>query len=315
MAAVGRSIKARLPGVLTRVQRLGQRFGVNVTPNHFYSELADLRELERTGYWRRPLSMFGIQGSDLDEQLAFARGCINPCLGQLLINDIYARASAMNGEPSFGLIEAEFLYFYLRSQRPSRIVQVGCGLSTAVALTAIEDDASYGPELVCVEPYPTRFLRERAAAGQITLVEERAQCIPLERFTDLGPGDLLFVDSTHSLRVGGDVVRLICEVMPRLAAGVRLHFHDIPFPYDYSPRVLETLFIFREPVLLYAMLVDNPRYSVDVSLSMLHYGRTDELQQVLPNYRPCGTDRGVLTEAGHFPSSIYLRVLGEGGCA
>ena len=105
--------------------------------------------------------------------------------------------------------------------------------------------------------------------------------------TGLKPGDLLFVDSTHAVKPGGDVNYLILEVLPRLQAGVWVHFHDISFPYDYEPSLFKTLFFWAESTLLQAFLACNPRYAIVLSLSMLHHARQTELKEILPSYQPC----------------------------
>ena len=47
-------------------------------------------------------------------------------------------------------------------------------------------------------------------------------------------------------------------MLPRLAAGVRVHFHDIWFPYDYSGGILDSeLFFWHETALLHAYLAGN----------------------------------------------------------
>ncbi len=44
---------------------------------------------------------------------------------------------------------------------------------------------------------------------------------------------MLFIDSSHTVKTGGDVVFLFQEVLPRLAPGVVVHVHDIFLPADY----------------------------------------------------------------------------------
>ncbi len=51
------------------------------------------------------------------------------------------------------------------------------------------------------------------------------------------PGDILFVDTTHTVKLGSDVNFIILDVLPRLAPGVIVHFHDIFLPFEY-PRHL-----------------------------------------------------------------------------
>jgi hypothetical protein len=50
---------------------------------------------------------------------------------------------------------------------------------------------------------------------------------------DLKPGDILFIDSSHQVKPGSDLEFLLNRVLPDLASGVRLHFHDIFLPDPY----------------------------------------------------------------------------------
>lgn len=302
--------------LLRRVLETGQRLGVNITANHYYSDIPDFRALRRETWWRKPWSMEGVAGADVERQLEFAHGCAAGLAGALTApgESVFEEAVRRNGEPGYGPTEAEFLYCFVRSKTPRRIVQVGCGVSTAVILRAARDhgaenNGGYSPRITCVEPYPTALLNEEAAAGRIDLREEPAQRTPLETFTSLEPGDLLFVDSTHTLRPGSEVTRLVFEALPRLAPGVFVHFHDIYFPYDYPPQLLtDGLFFWHETALLYGFLLMNPSYCVRVSLAMLHNTRADALRRIMPNYRPAPTRDGLADGPldGHFPSSIYL---------
>jgi predicted O-methyltransferase YrrM len=283
---------------------------VNITPNHFYSEIPNFRHLRRTDYWRRPMTMFGILGSDATAQIESARAYTAPYIDVLRSRNIHQESSQMNGESGFGPNECDLLYAFVRSRKPKKIIQIGCGVSTATALLAVADEPDYKPEIVCVEPYPTNFLTKLNSEGKITLLAEMAQTVPLETFTNLEPGDLLFVDSTHTLKPGSEVPILICEVLPRLTPGVFAHFHDIAFPYNYNPWILEKrLFFHRETTLLYGYLVNNLTISIDMSMSMMQFADVEVMKQILPNFKPGEHDRGILTKEGDFPESIYLQVL------
>ena len=53
-----------------------------------------------------------------------------------------------------------------------------------------------------------------------------------------------------------------------------MHFHDIYFPYDYARDTLDGDMLFpQESGLLYAFLAGNPRFHIEVGLSLLHYAR------------------------------------------
>jgi hypothetical protein len=256
--------------------------------------------------------MAGVAGADIESQMSFLRGCCPPPLPERLRQGgIYRHACQENGEPGYGPVEADFLFCFVTTKRPNRIVQVGCGVSTAVILLAAKE-ANYTPRVICVDPFPTRYLTRTAENKLIELIPKPAQEVDLKVLTALDAGDLLFVDSTHAVRPGSEVNRIILEVLPRLPAGCFVHFHDIYFPYDYQSTLLTGLFFAGESTLLHAFLIDNRRYSIAISLSMLHHACPQQMQSLLPNYRPAvmhyglhTTDRG----SGHFPSATYLSVL------
>jgi predicted O-methyltransferase YrrM len=285
----------------------GQRLGFDVLPRHFYSEVPDIARLRAERGWRRPYSMAGVAGADPVSQFAFVDECCPPALrGELAARDLHAEACAANGAPGYGRVEADFLWCFMRSKRPRRVVQVGCGVSTAVLLAAASAD--YVPEILCIDPYPTRFLEEAAAEGRIRLVRERAEDAPVSTFASLGAGDFLFVDSTHTLVPGGEVPRIVLEALPVLAAGVWAHFHDVYFPYDYARGLLDDdLFFPHESVLLHAFLAMNASFAVRASLSMLHYADPSGLKARLGRYRPCPNDDGLRAGVGDFPSSLYIQ--------
>jgi hypothetical protein len=256
--------------------------------------------------------MTGVAGADIESQLSFLRGCCStPLVERLRQGGIYEFACQENGEPGYGPVEAEFLFCFITTKRPKKIVQIGCGVSTAVILLAAKE-AGYTPQITCIDPFPTGYLKHAAEHELIELIPKPAQEVDLEILTGLNAGDLLFVDSTHTMRPGSEVNRIILEVLPRLPSGSFVHFHDIYFPYDYQSTVLTTLFFYGESTLLHAFLIDNQRYSIAVSLSMLHHARPQQMQSLLPNYRPAVMHHGLHTtpeSSGHFPSSTYLSIL------
>ena len=304
-----RSIKNVVKTGLRRVFEGGQRLGLDVLPRHFYSEVPDIRQLRRSDHWKRPFSMIGVENTETKEQLAFAREVCTPDLVEALwTGNLHARASAENGETGYGPIEADFLYAFVRSKRPRQIFQIGCGVTTALCLMAAED-AGYTPDVICVDPYPTDYLKRLAREGKVTLVEQKVELVELGRISALGNDLLFFVDSTHTLGPAGEVSRIILEMLPRLKEGAWVHFHDITFPYDYDRNTLDSALVFpHESVLLHAFLAHNGRFALRASLAMLHYAAPGELATLLPNYRPAGNDEGLETMPGHFPSAAYLQV-------
>ena len=255
--------------------------------------------------------MMGVDGADAEGQVEFVRDCCpSSMVEEIKAKSIHMDASKMNGEVGFGPIEADFLYAFVAAKKPDQIVQIGCGVSTAVCLLAAEY-AGYTPEVICIEPYPTDYLLQEERQGRITLIRKQAQLLDIAVIDALSDKVLFFVDSTHALGPPGEVSRVVLEMLPRLKSGAWVHFHDIRFPYDYNRTILDKdLFFQHESVLLHAFLSFNSRFRILVSLSMLHYSNPVDLAECLPNYQPDENDQGLGKGDGHFPSSTYLEVMG-----
>jgi Methyltransferase domain len=131
----------------------------------------------------------------------------------------------------FPTLDAAAAYAVVRRARPARIVEVGSGHSTRFLARAIADEG-LATELLCIDPAPRAPLRNLP----VRWIEAVVQQAPETWFTDLQAGDVLFVDSSHILMPGTDVDWLLNRILPSLAAGVLVHFHDIflPDPYPES---------------------------------------------------------------------------------
>jgi hypothetical protein len=275
-------------------------------PRHFYSSIPDIGKLRSDQRWRGPRTFVGVQGIAIADQLEFLRSLVSPDVtNQLRSSDVYGDACAENGAAGYGPVEADCLYAFVHSLRPRKVMQVGAGVSTSVILAAARD-AAYSPDIVTIDPYPTAFLRR----APVTLIEREAQDVAVDQLAALAEGDLLFIDSSHTVRVDGEVNLLMLEVLPRLPPGVWIHFHDIYFPYDYQRDILNPpLFFWTETTLVHAFLIGNPAIRIAASLSMLHYAVPEELQNLIPRYRPEPNVEGLGAPrpTGHFPSSLYLQ--------
>jgi len=306
MEAVKRLVNRMLPSVNT----FTERFGFQIVPAHYYSEVPSPRFLRTQTFWRTPWSMESVRGTATEPQLRFVRDLCAPYADHLTDLRDYDAACASNGEIGYGPIEAQLLYAFIRAKKPRRIIQVGCGVSTALILRAATDEGGgYKPDLVCVEPYPTTMLRDLAAKGAIRLIPEMAQVVDLKTLTTLDDGDLFFVDSTHTIKPGSEVLRVIYEVLPRLPVGAWVHFHDICFPCDFNPAILQgDIWYWRETALLLSFLTMNPAYEIAASMAMLQLREQPGLRAIFPCYQPSRMDGVLYAEPKrHFPSSIFLR--------
>jgi hypothetical protein len=283
-----------------------ERLGVHMTPVHFYSGVPNVSRLAASRDTWSPRSDLPGLNVDVDAQVANLRLICLPFQKEYQRLGIYQEAVRCNGGEGFGPIESEALHGFMRSFQPRRVIQIGCGLATYCVLRAAEQN-DRSCDLVCVEPFPNDFVRTNR---QIQLIAQPVQQVPLTVFDQLGPGDILFIDSTHVVQVGSDVNFLVLEVLPRLRPGVLVHFHDIYLPYDYPRDFLQTIVFPLETSLVRAFLIQNRSIEIVACLSQLHYDRPTELQEIFPDYVAEPNDAGLRSGPhthGHFPSSLWLR--------
>jgi predicted O-methyltransferase YrrM len=186
----------------------------------------------------------------------------------------------------------------IRRNRPRTVLELGAGFSTLVAAAAVRANraAEVQTRLISCDPYASR----QAAATVDGLAELRpiaAERLDESEFGALGAGDILFIDSSHTVRVGGDVVHLLCEVVPRLAPGVLVHVHDVYLPYQYPREWFEQLhWYWAEQYLLQALLINNPRLNVLIAAHALWRDRREALAKLIPTL-----------DARHSPLSFWMR--------
>jgi hypothetical protein len=177
--------------------------------------------------------------------------------------------------------DALALYGMVRHFRPNRILEVGSGFSSRVSAQAALRNAH--TELICIEPYPSDILKE-GFPGLTSLIPKKVQEVELSYFEELDTGDILFIDSSHVVKIGGDVNYLFLEVIPRLKPGVLVHVHDIFLPMEYRRDwVIDQLRFWSEQYLLQAFLTFNSAYEVLLCNSYLGYRYRDEMQATFPN--------------------------------
>jgi len=298
-----------------QLHKLALRAGLVVVPKHFYVSISSVVELERTKHrWAKKSELPGIN-APLDAQAGNLRRICLPYLAEYAGNETYLEGVSRHFGPGYGYIEAQALHGVLRHYRPARVIEVGSGVSTYCMVKALQcNEAAGSPKarMTSVEPYPSEALRN---LGGVELIQAEVQTVPVATFEELGAGDMLFIDSSHTVRPGSDVNYLILEILPRLRSGVVVHFHDIYFPYDYQRDVLRTYFQWMETSLLRAYLTFNSRARVIFCLSQLHYDRPQVLREVFPKYVPApdmdglevAPDRKELR--GHFPASLFFEML------
>lgn len=243
----------------------------------FYGPVPDVGSL-REEVWDRRSEMPGVS-FDSRDQIEWAE------------RELAATIAAFDAPPGFRLdngyyesVDAEVCDAILRHLRPTRVVELGSGWSTLVLRGAagIENVTTF-------DPYPADFLDG--------IQRVSAQEVPAEVFARLGDGDVLFVDTSHAVKLGGDVNRIVLEILPRVTPGVVVHFHDIWLPYEYHRHLVEAMGMYwTEQYLLQAFLIGNRDWEVLFAAQAIAREHPGRLKALVPSYT-----------GATFPSAFWLR--------
>jgi predicted O-methyltransferase YrrM len=303
-----RQVRRRM-ALFTRVQSVAARRGVHVarrrdwrlSPNNYYSALPDVDRLD-DAVWERESAMVGV-AFDPEAQIEFAERELAAFAAELGAPHVAEDPLELHLDNAhFECVDAEIAYAMIRHLRPRRVVELGSGFSTQVLARAARRNGEEGApcELYAYNPYPSERMQavlERGIAGLTEHVEIEAQALPMETFTQLKAGDVLFIDTSHTVKLGGEVVHLFLEVLPRLAPGVVVHVHDIALPYEYDRRyVIDLQMPWAEQYLLHALLCGNADWEVLFGAQAVARKHPERLRAIVPSLRD-----------HHYPSSFWMR--------
>jgi Methyltransferase domain len=264
--------------------KLWQETGIHVTPVHFYQPVPDTRNLPDK-LWQVPSQLPGIDING-PAQLEFLRHRF-PQFREECNQFSSDNADAFNlTNGHFDGLDALVAYCMVRYFKPRTIIEVGSGYSSLILARAAVRNGN--APLICIEPFPLEFL-EKDFPGLQILIRRRVEEIDYDFFSQLEAGDILFLDSSHTVKMGGDVTYLFLEILPRLKPGVVVHVHDIFFPFDY-PRdwVMNECRFWSEQYLLQSFLAFNNAFEILLCNNYLSTYYMAELQAAFPQLPSCG---------------------------
>jgi hypothetical protein len=269
-------------------------------PGHFYSPATSRQEIARDrGRIFAPRELLAIDLRDREQLVLLQR------LSRFFDTIPFADARTppyryfyANG--SYGYGDAVVYWAMLNLLRPNRIVEIGSGYSSAMALDAID---VLGLPTACtfIDPYPEVAQKATAPlAPPHRILPQRIQDIDVDEIASLGTNDLLFIDSSHVLKAGSDVHFELTELLPRLRPGVLVHFHDAFSNFEYpEPWVAKQNRGWNELYALHAFLLFNSAFHIEYFNHHLARKYPDEIRSMLPS---CA-DRILLNPGG----GLWLR--------
>lgn len=233
---------------------------------HYYSPIVDPELVRAYVANQRAKKQLAFQGIDLSLwKMKYFGSTLKKYIRDVPFSDDKVsdyRFYYRNGNYPHG--DAIILWGMIHYFKPSKIIEIGSGFSSACMLDAIEHAQIKGCDLTCIDPEPIRLRQTMRPedAPHVTIIEEPVQAVPVSRFSELRAGDILFVDSTHVLKTGSDVCYELFEILPTLRKGVLVHFHDIHYPFEYPDGWINGSYSWNEVYALRAFLMWNSHFRI-----------------------------------------------------
>ncbi len=278
--------RARPADVVAELSHEGERASapMRFEPGHYYSPMYDARELagHRARIWTTPprdtpdIDWRDEAQVELCEEVFAAQ---QPLELRREESDDPSEYWALNSQ--YPPLDAWALAGLLRHLRPAKMIEIGSGYSSLVTARVNREALDGAMDFVCVEPYPRPFLLD-GVDGISELRVEQVQDTPLELFDDLGPGDVLFIDTSHTVKTGGDVTWIFHEVVPRLAVGVYVHIHDMFMPGDYPEEWVLEGWGWNESYLVRSFLSYNSAFEVVWGSQYMIQRHRDSVRRAFP---------------------------------
>jgi hypothetical protein len=161
--------------------------------------------------------------------------------------------------------DAITLRMMVRFLRPRRVVEIGSGFSSACLLDSADHVGLPALHVTCIDPEPDRLrsLLRPTDLERMVIIQRPIQEVSARVVDDLQPNDILFIDSTHVMKSGSDVHYEFFSLIPRLKAGVFVHFHDIQYPFEYPDSwIFQENYSWNETYVLRAFLMFNGDFVV-----------------------------------------------------
>jgi len=308
------------------VRRIVRRFGYDVVrvgrwphpsipesfpPGHFYSVVPSLAEVtERApAIFAKSAELHGI-GLNLAGQIRLLREFAAMAETPPFYSPERRRRFNIENN-SFSYDDAPILHYMIRRLRPRRIIEIGSGNSSACMLDTSELHLGGAVEFTFIDPDCGNLRRNLLAEDflKVRILERPVQEVDRGIFTALRANDLLFIDSSHVIKAGSDLCTILFEVLPVLAPGVCIHFHDIRYPFQYERETVLNGVFWNEAYLLRALLMYNSSFAITFWLNCLVNVKLGEARNLLERLPLPEWDRRFNDGAGNYSSaggSIYL---------
>ncbi len=284
--------RKRGPENLKLTKNVLNKIGVFPLIDHYYEPKFNFTENEKDNYQNRELLSIKLNPH---KQIRFLKNLKYE--KELLDLNLKKGSKKFNfyiNNGSFEEGDAEIYYQLIRYTKPKKIIEVGSGYSTLIALEALKKNNS-SAKISCIEPFENKWLEKL----DVEVIRKPLESLKINWKNELECNDIFFLDSSHIIRPDGDVLKFYLEILPNLKSGVIIHIHDIFTPKNYLPNwTFDKMRLWNEQYLLEGILLNSDKYEILLSLNYLKNNYYDELLKKCPYLKK-----------ENEPGSIYLRVI------
>jgi len=262
-------------------------------PGHFYSPVVNVEEIRQ---WEQEIwdkkSVEELPGIELNIDYQFH--LINEF--SKFYKEIPFQEEKVNSfryyfqNPAFSFSDGIILYSFIRHFRPSKIIEVGSGFSSALILDTLDQITHTDVDVTFIEPYAylLNALLSDKDKGQVVIIEKKLQQINLSFFNKLNKDDILFIDSSHVVKTGSDVNYLLLNILPSLNKGVIIHFHDIFHPFEYPKNWVFEGRNWNEAYFLRSFLMFNTSFEIMLFPDFIHKNHKEWFSNMPNCYKNSG---------------------------
>lgn len=259
-----------------------QLAGVHVVPCNFYSTTPSVDDIESSYEYAGgpvPSYLAALRPDDqvlvrwMDELQPFSAEFDPP---QQLQRDKPHQFYWENDQYSHS--DAMAYWCMLRRLRPHTVLEIGSGFSSLIASAALQRNRV--GQLICVEPYPREFLRSLPG---VELRSQAAQALTADYLNSvLRDGDVVFIDSTHTVKTGSDCLHIYLRLLPFIKHRIYLHVHDIFLPFGMPKDwLLHQQIYWTEQYLLLALTMARPQFKLAFASTYSSQFLTERLTRLM----------------------------------
>jgi hypothetical protein len=179
-----------------------QRFGVHITPNHYYQPIPDTRTLQED-LWLKPSELIGIEINEetMISNLAIFKHKFKNEYEKFPRSKTSIPYKYYTNNGAFQSVDGEIYFAWFATLKPRKLLKWARKFNIFSCTSYLENKEVYqlNAELIAIDPYPNDTLRI-GFPGLSKLVISDVQDVHLSILPKLMKNDILFLDSSHVLK-------------------------------------------------------------------------------------------------------------------